>query len=72
MNYYKDMELKLNLPSYSFKVTKDGDKKYIYDEIREKNVPLTPEEWVRQHIIWYLVAERGYPSSLIVVEMSVK
>ncbi len=59
---------KLNLPSYTFKI-KNNEKHYlIFDEVRKKYVVLTPEEWVRQHFVWFLVKEKKYPISLIAVE----
>lgn len=59
----------LNLPQYDFEIRRDGDKRVIFDPIRRKFVRLTPEEWVRQHFLQYLVRACGYPSSLIAVEM---
>ena len=44
----------------------------IFDEIRKKFVVLTPEEWVRQHVVQYLLLEKKYPKSLINVEKLVK
>ena len=44
----------------------------IFDEIRKKFVALTPEEWVRQHVVKYLLLEKKYPKSLINVEKLVK
>lgn len=60
----------LNLPAYSFRF-KSGDngKAPIFDDIRRKFVTLTPEEWVRQHFIHYLVNEKSYPAGLIGVEV---
>ncbi|HEC41989.1 MAG TPA: type I restriction enzyme HsdR N-terminal domain-containing protein [Bacteroides sp.] len=58
----------LNLPTYSFSIKSEGDRSHIFDSIRKKYVALTPEEWVRQHFIMYLVQDRGFPSSLISVE----
>jgi type I site-specific restriction-modification system R (restriction) subunit len=58
----------LNLPTYFFKIKLDKEKKYIFDEIRRRFVLLTPEEWVRQHIIKYLEAERNFPRMLMAVE----
>lgn len=60
----------LNLPAYSFRF-KSGDngKALIFDDIRRKFVMLTPEEWVRQHFIQYLVNEKSYPAGLIGVEV---
>jgi hypothetical protein len=50
----------------------DGGKSLIFDLIRKKYVVLTPEEWVRQHLIHYLIREKGYSSSLISVETPLK
>jgi hypothetical protein len=58
----------LNLPTYSFKIKSSENKYFIFDIIRKKYLVLTPEEWVRQHIIHYLIAEKNYPISLIAVE----
>ena len=58
----------LNLPTYSFKVKSKENKLYIFDNIRKKNVVLTPEEWVRQNYIAFLIFEKKYPPSLISVE----
>ncbi len=60
--------INLNLPSYSFKIKNKENKLYIFDIIRKKNIMLTPEEWVRQHFIHYLIEEKKYPKSLIAVE----
>ena len=59
---------KLNLPIYHFKLKKDKNKTYIFDQIRKKYMVLTPEEWVRQHFVKYLVDEKKYPISLIAIE----
>ncbi|WP_299675663.1 type I restriction enzyme HsdR N-terminal domain-containing protein [uncultured Tenacibaculum sp.] len=59
---------KLNLPSYTFKI-KSNEKHYlIFDEIRKKYIVLTPEEWVRQHFVQFLIQEKKYPTSLIAIE----
>jgi hypothetical protein len=60
--------LHLNLPTYQFKITKQNEKPFIYDIIRRKWISLTPEEWVRQHIINYLVTHKNYNKTLIAVE----
>ena len=59
---------KLNFPAYEFRLKKQADKVYIFDIIRKKFVVLTPEEWVRQHVLWYLIEEKKYPENLIAVE----
>jgi hypothetical protein len=59
---------KLNLPAIDARLKKAEGKVWIFDGIRKKYIVLTPEEWVRQHFIHYLVAEKKYPRSLIKVE----
>jgi len=63
---------KLNLPEYSFKFKTREDKDYIFDSLRRKYVRLTPEEWVRQNFVQFLVTEKKYSTSLIAVEAGVK
>ncbi len=58
----------LNLPSYKFRIKSTKNKYVIFDIVRKKYVSLTPEEWVRQHIIHYLIEEKKYPISLIAIE----
>lgn len=58
----------LNLPTYSFSVKSEAGRNYIFDAIRKKYIVLTPEEWVRQNFIQYLLNEKGFPASLITVE----
>jgi type I site-specific restriction endonuclease len=62
----------LNLPKYSFKFKETDEKIYIFDAFRKKYVQLTPEEWVRQNFLQYLVVEKKYPLSLIAVEAGLK
>jgi hypothetical protein len=62
----------LNFPSYEIRTKAEGKRMLIFDRIRKKYVALTPEEWVRQHLINYLVSEKGYPATLISVEMPLK
>ena len=59
---------KLNFPSYSFRFKNSENKVSIFDEIRKKFIILTPEEWVRQHVVRFLLEEKKYPKSLINVE----
>ncbi|MBK0368824.1 type I restriction enzyme HsdR N-terminal domain-containing protein [Flavobacterium agrisoli] len=58
----------LNFPSYPFRFKNSENKTAIFDEIRKKFILLTPEEWVRQHMIQFLLVEKKYPKSLINVE----
>ena len=62
----------LNLPTYSFNIKFQEQRKYIFDTLRKKYVLLTPEEWVRQNFLKYLIEEKKYPASLISVEMEFK
>jgi type I site-specific restriction-modification system R (restriction) subunit len=61
----------LNLPVYNFRIKTEGRKKYIFDLVRKRFVLLTPEEWVRQHFIRYLIEEKKYPESLMAVEKQI-
>lgn len=63
---------KLNLPPYAIKTKQEGGKHYIFDSIRKKYLILTPEEWVRQNFIQYLIHEKGYPAGLIIIEKGLK
>lgn len=64
--------IKLNLPDFQFKVTKIEGKTLIFDILRKKTVVLTPEEWVRQNFIHYLIHYKNYPKSLMKLESGVK
>ena len=61
----------LNLPKTDLKIiTRDG-KQQVFDILRRKYVALTPEEWVRQHFINYLIQHKGYPAECIGNEISI-
>ena len=51
----------MNLPSFDYKLKKEEGKFFIFDVIRKKYLVLTPEEWVRQHFVHYLITELQYP-----------
>ena len=59
---------KLHFPDYEFRFQSNENKTLIFDVIRKKFVVLTPEEWVRQHVVHFLVSEKKYPPSHINVE----
>ncbi|KPM33528.1 Restriction endonuclease, type I, EcoRI, R subunit/Type III [Croceitalea dokdonensis DOKDO 023] len=59
---------RLNFPVYHFRFKNTENTPYIFDVIRKKFVVLQPEEWVRQHVLLYLMQEKKYPKSLINVE----
>ena len=58
---------KLNFPTYNFKLKKNNNKTYIFDEIRKKWIFLSPEEWVRQNFVMY-IKSKGYRLSLMNIE----
>ena len=58
----------LNFPHFDFKLLEINNRQEIYDPVRRKYVTLTPEEWVRQHLIAFLIQVKGYPISIIGVE----
>jgi len=60
--------LKLNFPDYTFRFKNSENKSLIFDVIRKKFVRLTPEEWVRQHVVHFLISDKHFSSSLINVE----
>ena len=64
--------LKLNLPEYNFKLIKEKNKLKIFDNIRKLFVTLTPEEWVRQNYIMFLINEKKIPASHIIAESLLK
>ena len=55
---------KLNLPLFEFKIKKENKNNIIFDEIRNKWIVLTPEEWVRQNFVKFILS-KNYPKSLI-------
>jgi len=62
----------LNFPTFEVRTKADGKRMLIFDCIRKKYVALTPEEWVRQHLIHYIIGQKNYPSTLISVETPLK
>ena len=64
--------LSLNLPVFDTKINVRNGKNVIFDVIRKRYVALTPEEWVRQHFVHFLIAHKGYPTTLLANEVMVK
>lgn len=58
----------LNLPSFNWDIREGTRTMTIFDPLRKKHIVLTPEEWVRQHFVQYLIQHLGYPRSLIQLE----
>ena len=63
---------KLQFPTYTFRFKNSENKIAIFDEIRKKFILLTPEEWVRQHVVQFLLQEKNYPKSYINIEKLIK
>lgn len=63
--------LKLNLPTFDYKINRTRDGLQIYDRLRRKYVALTPEEWVRQHFVEFIITHKGFPQSLIANEIGI-
>ncbi|MDR2130083.1 MAG: type I restriction enzyme HsdR N-terminal domain-containing protein [Odoribacteraceae bacterium] len=62
----------LDFPAFDYRVKKIDGRLYIFDRTRKRYVMLTPEEWVRQHLIRFLADHRGYPETLIAVEQEIE
>ncbi|MGL4779576.1 MAG: type I restriction enzyme HsdR N-terminal domain-containing protein [Bacteroidales bacterium] len=62
----------LNLPNSTLKITLRDQKKFVWDRLRKKFVALTPEEWVRQNFIEFLINHKGYPETLMNNEIAVR
>jgi hypothetical protein len=64
--------IKVEFSDYPFRIKKEQDKDFIFDEIRKLWVKLTPEEWVRQNFIQYLISKLHYPAAYIAVEKEIQ
>ena len=62
----------LNLPPYDARIAEKDGRTTIFDVIRRKYVALTPEEWVRQHFVHFLIGQKGYPKGLLVNETQLR
>ena len=62
----------LNLPPYDVRLKSENGRQQIFDVLRRRYVALTPEEWVRQHFVHFLLEHKGYPKGLLCNEMELK
>src|SRR4051794_39421507 len=60
--------IKIDYPKHPYKIREEAGKEIIFDELRKLWVRLTPEEWVRQNLLQYLLQVKKYPSALIAIE----
>ena len=61
----------LNLPAYEARITTNDGKRQIFDPLRKSYVALTPEEWVRQHFVNFLLNVKGFPATLMANEVAI-
>ena len=60
--------MRIEFSKYNLKIHSKNDQLFIFDEVRKKNVILTPEEWVRQHFIHFFIQDLSYPKGKIAIE----
>lgn len=63
--------IKIDYPVHEFRMKKENNREMIFDESRKTWLKLTPEEWVRQNFMRYLVYTKKYPSSLVALEKKI-
>ena len=64
--------ININFPEPGFRIKKESSKEFIFDTLRKKWLQLTPEEWVRQNFVQFLLQEKKYPLSLIAIEKEIR
>lgn len=64
--------IKITYPLYDYRIREEGEKEWIFDPFRKQWTRLTPEEWVRQNFLQYLVQVKKYPAALIAVEKEIR
>ena len=64
--------INIEYPAPNFKIKQEEGKEFIFDALRKKWIVLTPEEWVRQNFIQYLIQVKNYPTSLMALEKELK
>ncbi len=64
--------MEINLPPYEIKLREQNGRRQIFDILRRRYVALTPEEWVRQHFVHFLIEHKGYPKGLLANEVEQK
>ena len=63
--------IKVEFPAPSFRIKEENGKEVIFDDLRKQWVRLTPEEWVRQNFLQYLLQEKNYPAAFIGIEKEI-
>jgi hypothetical protein len=62
----------INYPEPDFRIKNENGKEFIFDTLRKKWLVLTPEEWVRQNFVQFLIKTKSYPASLIAMEKEIQ
>ncbi len=62
----------ISFPEPHFQLKKENEKEWIFDNIRKKWLRLTPEEWVRQNFVKYLLEIKRYPAGLLAIEKGIQ
>lgn len=62
----------MSLPPFDIRLRDIGGRRYVLDVLRRKYVALTPEEWVRQHFVHFLIEHKGYPKGLLANEVELR
>ena len=65
-------KMEINLPPYEIKLREKDGRRQIFDFLRRRYVALTPEEWVRQHFVHFLIEQKGYPKGLMANEVELR
>ena len=64
--------IRIEFPAWPFRIKKENEKELIFDELRKQWLRLTPEEWVRQNFLQYLLQVKRYPSAMIAIEKEIR
>lgn len=64
--------IKIDYPEYDFRVRRESGREMIFDEVRKIWLKLTPEEWVRQNFVRYLMTVLHYPAALVALEKKIR
>jgi len=70
--YIFERMININYPQPAFRIKEEQGKEYIFDGLRKKWLQLTPEEWVRQNFVQYLIIEKNYPPTVIAQEKEIQ
>jgi hypothetical protein len=61
----------LQFPDFPIRIREAGKRTEVFDRVRQRWLILTPEEWVRQHVLHFLITEKNYPAEWLAVEKTI-